>query len=113
MGVTPLSLSIREEKQEMIEVLTSAGADVNVLEKGKTQLRLAAAGGKLELVTALLEAGADPNVNNTDEQTPLRSAAGGGTARVLFFQHSQSLLLTSIFLPAFVSDQNSDLQVTT
>ena len=76
--MTPLSLAIQEEKIGMIPDLVAAGADVDGLEKGRTQLRNAASGGLKEVVDALLLAGADPNVNNTDEMTPLRAAAGGG-----------------------------------
>jgi ankyrin repeat protein len=80
-----------------MQALMKAGADVNALEKGKTQLRLAAAAGKQELVLALLEAGADPNVNNTDEMTPLRSATGGGAVLVFFIQQTSRSLTYSQF----------------
>lgn len=77
-GVTPLSLTVQEEKIAMISTLGKAGTDLNVLSDGKTALRRAAAAGQEDIVTALLEAGADPNVKNADEMSPLRAATGGG-----------------------------------
>eukprot|EP01050_Picozoa_sp_SAG11_P029818 SAG11_NODE_8548_length_1002_cov_1.289037_2_plen_83_part_00 len=62
----------------MISALVNAGADVNGLHDGKTQLRIAAAAGQMEVVAALLHAQADSNAKNDDEQTPLAAAAGAG-----------------------------------
>lgn len=69
---------------EIVCLLVSRGADVNVRESdsGTTPLYAAAAFGREQVVWTLLLWGADPNLRNRDGNTPLSAAESNGFRKV-------------------------------
>ena len=69
---TPLHPAALYGHKEVVELLITAGADVNAKEKyEKTPLHHAAKAGYYEIVELLIAAGADVNVKNIAGKTPL------------------------------------------
>ncbi|MFI5149969.1 MAG: ankyrin repeat domain-containing protein [Bacteroidia bacterium] len=60
------------KKMEIIKMLISHGADINLYDKedGFTALEIASSKARVELVHFLLENGADPNINLYDTEDP-------------------------------------------
>ena len=72
---TPLSLAIKTERWDIIDLLLDAGAEINLAAHGyDTPLGLAARIGDTELMQHLIDRGADVN-GAPDADTPLVSAA--------------------------------------
>jgi len=66
-GFTPLIVAIRNDKQDIVEVLIAAGADVNLKDvDGKTPLMhaLAALEPNIGLIEMLISQGADPRITD-------------------------------------------------
>jgi hypothetical protein len=61
-SVTPLFLAACLQRVDIVRLLISKGAKVDVRVDGYTELILAAKNGNIELAALLLEAGANPNV---------------------------------------------------
>ena len=75
---TPLSLAIKTERWDIIDMLLDAGSDINlVAHEYDTPLGLAARTGDTELMQHLIDRGADIN-GATDAYTPLIAAAKEG-----------------------------------
>lgn len=71
-GVTPLAHAVYHEKNDMVELLLEAGANVNhdyVDFYGNTLLHTSASEGFIDIVGMLLAAGADKNILNNDGKT--------------------------------------------
>ena len=67
-----MHLATDEGHKEVVELLITAGADVNAKEKyEKTPLHHASKAGYYEIVELLIAAGADVNVKNIAGKTPL------------------------------------------
>lgn len=59
------------------QLLASAGADVNLLNKdGEAPLHIAARNGLVGVIATLIQAGADPNIKNKHGATPLHIVGG-------------------------------------
>ena len=68
----------------LLEVLLSAGADLNIKDKeGKTALHEATLGEDEEVALLLIQSGADVNASNNEGVTPLCFASGMGLPRVV------------------------------
>lgn len=81
--LAPLHYAVdRSAKSRVVEVLLTAGADVNAWDNTdhdpKTPLMHAARRGALDVVKLLLKAGADVNAANANQSTALVTACGGG-----------------------------------
>lgn len=61
-GPTPLWSAVREHREDVVNLLIAAGANINVMDAaGNTVLAIAVYSGNMKIVHMLLEAGADPN----------------------------------------------------
>src|SRR5579871_5322597 len=59
-GTTPLHWAVQEERQDIVQALLAAGANVNAKNRyGSTPLVLAATGGNAQLTKLLIKSGAD------------------------------------------------------
>lgn len=78
MGETPLMEAASDESRlEVLQLLITAGADVNATsEEGVTAVACASEGFNPRGVELLVAAGADVNIADEDGQTPLMMAAG-------------------------------------
>jgi ankyrin repeat protein len=77
-GWTLLHLAAHFGQLEVVQMLTSAGADVNARSRnnqGNTPLHAALPGGHLDIVRLLVHAGADVNATQEGDATPLHEAA--------------------------------------
>ncbi len=82
---TPLSLAIKTERWDIIDLLLDAGAEINLAAHGyDTPLGLAARIGDTELMQHLIDRGADIN-GAPDADTPLVSAAKDGCVESVRF----------------------------
>ncbi len=82
---TPLSLAIKTERWDIIDLLLDAGAEINLAAHGHdTPLGLAARIGDTELMQHLIDRGADVN-GAPDADTPLVSAAKDGCVESVRF----------------------------
>ena len=82
---TPLSLAIKTERWDIIDLLLDAGAEINLAAHGHdTPLGLAARIGDTELMQHLIDRGADIN-GAPDADTPLVSAAKDGCVESVRF----------------------------
>jgi ankyrin repeat protein len=83
-GFSPLQLAILEGQVPVMEVLISAGANVEQqMYDGISVLRLAALSGNPEAVTVLLKAKCSANVADREGGTALYSAVAGGNEEVI------------------------------
>ncbi|CAM9112241.1 unnamed protein product, partial [Bubo scandiacus] len=75
-GYTPLHIAVLRKDLEMVELLLSAGADLNKAEPscGRSPLHLAVEAQSPEVAECLLRAGADPGARMYVGYTPLYSA---------------------------------------
>ncbi|RKX80035.1 MAG: hypothetical protein DRP87_00940 [Spirochaetes bacterium] len=80
-GVPLLSLAVRNRKKELIPMLLSAGADLNIIspDNGNSPLMDAAAIGERDIVERFIESGANLNVQSKNGQTALILAVGKGS----------------------------------
>lgn len=86
-GDTPLHVMTWRNDLEAVEILISAGADVDAVgDMGETPLHIAARGGNVAIATALLKAGARDDIRSEWEfvSTPHEMAerAGGAIAEL-------------------------------
>lgn len=87
---SPLGCAIKIKDPELVELLLSKGADVDL---GEPPPILIAAGlGDLESVSALVNRGAKLEVENADRLTPMAVAADRGHKAVAEFLHSKDAL---------------------
>lgn len=84
-GLTPLMWAVKlEDRDEMVQVLSELGADVDLAsDNGNTALAMAAGAGNLSGVESLLEAGADADHQNERGTTALIYAAYRGHSDVV------------------------------
>lgn len=94
-GVTPLHYAAQMGHIEIMEILISRGADVNVStsKDGAAPIHLASANGQLEAVRLLTKHGANVNKANNYRATPLHFAADHGYAAIvsLLIDHGASV----------------------
>ena len=82
-GWTPLHFAARSNRKEIVELLITVGADVNVeADNGLTPLHNAAANADKEVAELLIAEGSDVNAKDIAEWTPLHYAAGRGNKEV-------------------------------
>lgn len=78
-GETLLMICAREDREELVDLLVSRGADVNAKSsKGHSAMSYSARYGHLAIVQYLLNHGAEVNITNKNGWTPLLKAARGG-----------------------------------
>jgi ankyrin repeat protein len=83
-GTTALHWAAHWDDLEMVDLLTRAGANVNVVnELGVAPLSLACTNRNAALVEKLLRAGADPNVTLQTGESALMTAARTGSVEVI------------------------------
>lgn len=70
-NLSPLHLASRNGHTNVVEVLLSAGVNVNILTTSGTALHEAALCGKDSVVKTLLDAGADLNATDSEGRTAL------------------------------------------
>jgi cytohesin len=75
-GMTPIEYAIREDYNDILELLVARGAEA-------PSIHVAARMGDLNRVKAFLEKGIDIDVKNTQNQTPLHCAAEEGHKEVV------------------------------
>jgi uncharacterized protein len=74
-----LHWAVQNENLEMVNLLLTAGAKVDVATRYKvTPLSIAASNGNAAIIERLIKAGADPNSTSVDSQTVLMTAALNG-----------------------------------
>ena len=98
---TPLSLAIKTERRELLDLLLDAGANINRNTGKNTPLCLAARANDLELMQHLIDRGADVN-GATEEYTPLIAAAKEGfeeSVRFLLAHGADVNLATQRYTP--------------
>jgi ankyrin repeat protein len=80
-GMTAIQLAVRDDNLEIMEILISNGADVNiaVTHRKYTPLHIAAYGKKIEIATLLINNGADVNQLDKDGATALHLAVRRGS----------------------------------
>ena len=93
-GKTPLMWASSQGRTEIVNLLISAGADVDLASqtgnfRGKTSLMWASSQGRLETVASLLQHGSNVNALDGDKMSALMWAAG--TCYVLCFMYYMSL----------------------
>jgi len=71
-------------KQDIVKILLSHGADVNVLCKGRTPLVVACSRGNIDLVRCLVENGADINRPDDNGRTCLMASVCNSTKVALY-----------------------------
>jgi hypothetical protein len=83
-GVSLLNISARKGNREMLRILISCGANVNIRadDRETSPLIDSAIGKHHGLVEDLLEAGADTNIKSKDGQSALIVAAGAGDEKM-------------------------------
>ncbi|KZT61104.1 ankyrin [Calocera cornea HHB12733] len=78
-GWTPLMIAVSAVRDDIVELLIGAGADVKAVnEKGITALHYASSKGRYEIGKLLVAAGADINAKDRASQLPLHRAATTG-----------------------------------
>lgn len=93
-GVYPLHIAAALNKPEIIDILVSFNADVNVkTDNGFTPLHWAASRDSVEALRVLLNAGADPDTATPSGITPLHWAAGRNSTNALnlLLMHDSSI----------------------
>lgn len=79
LGFTPLGLAVGYGYKDVVDVLLSHGADINVIVfQDYTPLDYAIVRGYKDVVVVILAHGADPNAKNNDGLTPLMMAVEKG-----------------------------------
>ncbi|KAF2181530.1 ankyrin repeat protein, partial [Zopfia rhizophila CBS 207.26] len=74
-GRTPLSMATEKGHREVIQMLLSAGSNINNRDSlGQTPLHIAISVGHLEIAIKLISSRADINSPDQDGMTPLRLA---------------------------------------
>jgi uncharacterized protein len=91
-GYQPLGLAAFFGHDQVVELLLSAGADVNTPSNNDLRaqpLNSAAAGGHVRAAQLLLEHGADPNARQAEDFTPLHASIQNGSVELarLLLQH--------------------------
>lgn len=81
--VTPLSYATRLKNSAAVVALLQAGADPDMIFKGRAALDVAAFNEAYACGDALLEFGADPNIRDEVGRTPLMTAARFGSLKML------------------------------
>ena len=105
---TALHLASRGGHVDVVRVLLSQGADVNVQNKDKsTLLHLASRVDRVEVVRVLLEHGADMEAKDRNNFTPIESATYGGhleISRIYLERGIRSLDPTSLHRASLVGN---------
>lgn len=74
-GATPLIIAMLMDDLELMKLLISAGANVNVVDKVMgSPLHIASFINDIDMVEMLLKAGAEPNIRNLESYIPLHYA---------------------------------------
>ncbi len=82
-GDSPIKLAIFSKNQDIIQILSINGADLNLAHDGKeTPLMIAARKGYFEIVRMLLALGADKTLKNVKGEDALEVAENSGKTRV-------------------------------
>uniref|UniRef100_A0A0D6R704 Uncharacterized protein n=1 Tax=Araucaria cunninghamii TaxID=56994 RepID=A0A0D6R704_ARACU len=82
-GWTPLHSAVSSGKDNVVEVLLQAGADVSMANKGgRTALHYAASKGRLNIAQILISHGAKVNQKDKFGCTPLHRAASAGHSQL-------------------------------
>ena len=85
-GSTPLIMTIRRNRPDLLQTLLKYGADVKRgARRGSTPLHIAASQNRLKCVDLLLKAGADINAPGAYGRTPLMEAARMGNLKIMEF----------------------------
>ncbi|XP_044735383.1 ankyrin repeat domain-containing protein 50 isoform X2 [Chrysoperla carnea] len=98
-GQTALNVAASHGHTEVVQILLTAGADVNHADAdGWTALRAAAWGGHVEVVEALLKHGCSVDCIDADHRTALRAAAWSGHEEIvkLLIQHGADVNKTDL-----------------
>lgn len=79
-GIPALSIAVRSQMPEIVELLVKAGADINALsgDRGYSPLMDAVQKGDLAMATILMDNGANADLRSKDGQTALIIAVGRG-----------------------------------
>ena len=104
-GKTPLRLAVRNNEDNIVEMLLQNGVNVNERSTKdlSTPLHRAAFWGNVTAVRSLLEHGASPDVKNCSNRTPLEVATRRGDVeivKVLEFEILKKRHLERLQLPA-------------
>jgi len=82
-GMTPLHLSARDGRKQLLETIISTGIDINAKDKyGNTPLLFSACHGHTDIAKILIEKGADVNARNKNGKTPLHFATIAGNTDI-------------------------------
>lgn len=79
-GIPALSIAVRAQMPEIVELLVKEGADINMLsgDRGYSPLMDAVQKGDISMATLLIDNGAHPDLRSKDGQTALIIAVGRG-----------------------------------